>query len=231
MSYYGWAWVGIGRYWWVWSGYGYKFEGKCWALVCMHLKVYATRGWGKELTHVLASTLVIGASHVARSLIEFHCVVNLLVVEPWARLLLAITHCEFHFMMSLLFAPTLCHRLVISLSLHNLKATSNYYTLDDILLSKEMTSFCLWIFLHFLSHVRHVDISQDLYERHSCRKMEEKNPTQITHYSWKISVPKFSSYIWPTPGTTLKTSNVKPNKKNPTSLEYEVLYMLFWYTW
>jgi hypothetical protein len=29
----GWAWVGIGHCWWVWSGYGYKFEGKCWALV------------------------------------------------------------------------------------------------------------------------------------------------------------------------------------------------------
>jgi hypothetical protein len=34
MSCYGWAWVGIGRCWWSWSGYGYKFEGKCWALVC-----------------------------------------------------------------------------------------------------------------------------------------------------------------------------------------------------
>jgi hypothetical protein len=33
MSCYGWAWVGIGHCWWLWSGYGYKFEGKCWALV------------------------------------------------------------------------------------------------------------------------------------------------------------------------------------------------------
>ena len=32
MPCYGWAWVGIGRCWWVWSRYGYKFEGKCWAL-------------------------------------------------------------------------------------------------------------------------------------------------------------------------------------------------------
>ena len=31
-SCYGWAWVGIGRCWWLWSRYGYKFEGKCWAL-------------------------------------------------------------------------------------------------------------------------------------------------------------------------------------------------------
>jgi hypothetical protein len=27
------AWVGMGRCWWLWFGYGYKFEGKCWALV------------------------------------------------------------------------------------------------------------------------------------------------------------------------------------------------------
>jgi hypothetical protein len=27
------SWVGIGRCWWLWSGYGYKFEGKCWALM------------------------------------------------------------------------------------------------------------------------------------------------------------------------------------------------------
>ena len=26
-------WVGIGRCWWLWSRYGYKFEGKCWALL------------------------------------------------------------------------------------------------------------------------------------------------------------------------------------------------------
>jgi hypothetical protein len=32
MSCYGWAWVDISRCWWLWSGYGYKFEGKCWAL-------------------------------------------------------------------------------------------------------------------------------------------------------------------------------------------------------
>ena len=31
MSCYGRAWVGIGRCWWLWSRYGYKFEGKCWA--------------------------------------------------------------------------------------------------------------------------------------------------------------------------------------------------------
>jgi hypothetical protein len=29
----GWAWMDIGRCWWLWSGYGYKFEGKCWAPV------------------------------------------------------------------------------------------------------------------------------------------------------------------------------------------------------
>ena len=33
MSCYGWAWVGIGRCWWLRSGYGYKFEGKSWALI------------------------------------------------------------------------------------------------------------------------------------------------------------------------------------------------------
>ena len=33
MSCYGWTWVGIGRCWCLWSGYEYKFEGKCWALV------------------------------------------------------------------------------------------------------------------------------------------------------------------------------------------------------
>ena len=27
MSCYGWAWVCIGRCWWMWSGYGYKFKG------------------------------------------------------------------------------------------------------------------------------------------------------------------------------------------------------------
>jgi hypothetical protein len=27
------TWVGIGRCWWLWSEYGYKFEGKCWALI------------------------------------------------------------------------------------------------------------------------------------------------------------------------------------------------------
>jgi hypothetical protein len=34
MSCYGWAWVDIGRCWWLWSGYEYKFERKCWALLC-----------------------------------------------------------------------------------------------------------------------------------------------------------------------------------------------------
>jgi hypothetical protein len=29
------AWVGIGRCWWLWSGYGHKLEGKCWALMSM----------------------------------------------------------------------------------------------------------------------------------------------------------------------------------------------------
>jgi hypothetical protein len=33
MSCYGWAWVGIGRCCWLCSGCGYKFEGKCWALL------------------------------------------------------------------------------------------------------------------------------------------------------------------------------------------------------
>jgi len=37
-KYHGWAhvmlWVGMGRCSWLWCGYGYKFEGKCWALVC-----------------------------------------------------------------------------------------------------------------------------------------------------------------------------------------------------
>ena len=37
MGKHGWAhvmlWVGIGRCGWIWSGYGYKFDGKCWALV------------------------------------------------------------------------------------------------------------------------------------------------------------------------------------------------------
>jgi hypothetical protein len=37
MSCYGWAWVGIGRCWWLWSGYGYKFGGKCWALSHSHI--------------------------------------------------------------------------------------------------------------------------------------------------------------------------------------------------
>ena len=32
------AWVGIGRCWWLWSGYGYKFKGKCWALLAMATK-------------------------------------------------------------------------------------------------------------------------------------------------------------------------------------------------
>lgn len=41
--------------------------------------------------------------------------------------------------MNLLIAPTLYHRLIISLSLHNLKAILDYYTPNDILLSKEMT--------------------------------------------------------------------------------------------
>ena len=36
MSCYGWA-MGMGRSWWLWSGYGYKFEGKCRAL---HLYIY-----------------------------------------------------------------------------------------------------------------------------------------------------------------------------------------------
>ena len=27
------TWVGIGRCWWLWYGYGYKCEGKCWALI------------------------------------------------------------------------------------------------------------------------------------------------------------------------------------------------------
>ena len=37
MGGHGWAhvmlWMGIGRCWWLWSGYGYKFEGKCWPLL------------------------------------------------------------------------------------------------------------------------------------------------------------------------------------------------------
>ena len=37
MPSYGWVWVGISRCWWIWSGYGYKFEGKCWALVWSHM--------------------------------------------------------------------------------------------------------------------------------------------------------------------------------------------------
>jgi hypothetical protein len=37
MSCYGWALVGIGRWWWLWSRYGYKFEGKCWALLGSHV--------------------------------------------------------------------------------------------------------------------------------------------------------------------------------------------------
>ena len=33
MSCYGWAWVSMGRCLWLWSGHGYKLEGKCWALL------------------------------------------------------------------------------------------------------------------------------------------------------------------------------------------------------
>ena len=36
-------WVGIGRCWWVWSRYGYKFEGKCWALAVSQLELELAR--------------------------------------------------------------------------------------------------------------------------------------------------------------------------------------------
>ena len=36
MGEHGWAWVDIGCCWWLWSGYGYKFERKCWVLICWH---------------------------------------------------------------------------------------------------------------------------------------------------------------------------------------------------
>ena len=36
------AWVAIGRCWWLWSGYGYKFEGKCRALLPSELHVLLT---------------------------------------------------------------------------------------------------------------------------------------------------------------------------------------------
>ena len=43
MGGHGWAhvmlWVGIGRCRWLWSGYGYKFEGKCWALLGRQVKL------------------------------------------------------------------------------------------------------------------------------------------------------------------------------------------------
>jgi hypothetical protein len=43
MSCYGWAWVGIGRCRWSWSGYGYNFEGECWALLLTIGKILAVR--------------------------------------------------------------------------------------------------------------------------------------------------------------------------------------------
>ena len=39
MSCYGWAWVGIGHCWWLWSGYGYKFKRKWWALIVMQCQI------------------------------------------------------------------------------------------------------------------------------------------------------------------------------------------------